>query len=331
MRRLFAFALCLSFLAGCQTKETPSSDKATNQPQNGKQLSYPIPVAATVGMVADLVKNVGREYVAVTQIMGSGVDPHMHKASRDDVQSIMNADIVFYSGLMLEGKMADTLIKVSRNKPVFAVTELIDQKTLLEPEDFNGHYDPHVWMDVAAWSQCVDAVKDALSQVDPKHSDVYQKNAADYKKQLAQLHQYGLKTMQSVPEASRILITSHDAFNYFGRAYGLNVQGIQGISTESEAGLKRINELVDMLVAKNIKAVFVESSVSKKNISALIDGVKAQGHDIRIGGELFSDAMGETGTYEGTYVGMLDHNFTTVARALGGTAPEKGMQGKLSP
>ena len=330
MRRLFAFALCLSFLVGCQTEETSSTGNTSNQKQPGKQLSYPIPVAATVGMVADLVTNVGREYVTVTQIMGSGVDPHMHKASRDDVQTIMNADIVFYSGLMLEGKMADTLIKVSRNKPVFAVTELIDQKTLLEPEDFNGHYDPHLWMDVAAWSLCVDAVKDALTEVDPQHAQAYQANAEAYKKELEKLHEYGLTSTKSIPENSRILITSHDAFNYFGRAYGLNVQGIQGISTESEAGLKRINELVDLLVKKNVKAVFVESSVSKKNITALIDGAKAQGHEIKIGGELFSDAMGDAGTYEGTYVGMLDHNFTVVTRALGGTAPEKGMQDKLS-
>jgi len=330
MRRLFAFALLLIFIVGCQTEETSTTGKSSSQQATKKQLTYPIPVAATVGMVADLVKNVGREYVKVTQIMGSGVDPHMHKASRDDVQTIMNAEIVFYSGLMLEGKMADTLIKVSRNKPVFAVTELIDQKTLLEPEDFNGHYDPHLWMDVAAWSLCVDAVKDALTEVDPSHAKSYQQNAEEYKKELVRLNEYGLKSTKSIPENSRILITSHDAFNYFGRAYGLNVQGIQGISTESEAGLKRINELVDMLVKKNIKAVFVESSVSKKNITALIDGARAQGHEIIIGGELYSDAMGGPDTYEGTYVGMLDHNFTIVTRALGGTAPEKGMQGKLS-
>lgn len=330
MRRLFAFTLLLSLLVGCQTKETPAPETTSNQKPTEKQLTYPIPIAATVGMVADIVKNVGGEHVAVTQIMGSGVDPHMHKATRDDVQTIMNAEIVFYSGLMLEGKMADTLIKVSRNKPVFAVTELIDQKTLLEPEDFNGHYDPHLWMDVAAWSECVDAVRNALIEVDPKHLKSYHNNAQKYKIKLNQLHAYGLKSTKSIPENSRILITSHDAFNYFGRAYGLDVQGVQGISTESEAGLKRINELVDMLVKKNIKAVFVESSVSKKNITALIDGAKSQGHDIKIGGELFSDAMGEVGTYEGTYIGMLDHNFTIVTRALGGTAPEKGMQGKLS-
>lgn len=330
MRRLFAFALLLSILAGCNKEENPSTENPSSQAQTTKPLTYPIQAAATVGMVADLVKNVGGDYVNVTQIMGSGVDPHMHKATRDDVQTIMNADIVFYSGLMLEGKMADTLIKVSRNKPVYAVTELIDEKTLLEPDDFDGHYDPHVWMDAAAWSECVDAVQTALSKFDPTHAKDYQKNAEQYKKQLGDLHQYGLKTIKSIPEESRILITSHDAFNYFGRAYGLNVQGVQGISTESEAGLKRINELVDMLVKKNIKAVFVESSVSKKNITALIDGAKAQGHNIIIGGELFSDAMGEPNTYEGTYIGMLDHNFTTVTRALGGIAPEKGMQDKLS-
>ncbi|QDT99756.1 metal ABC transporter solute-binding protein, Zn/Mn family [Gimesia aquarii] len=330
MRRLFAFVLLLSFLVGCNTGENPSTSNASESQDSGKELTYPIQAAATVGMVADLIKNVGGDHVNVTQIMGSGVDPHMHKATRDDVQTIMNADIVFYSGLMLEGKMADTLIKVSRNKPVYAVTELIDEKTLLEPDDFDGHYDPHVWMDVAAWSECVDAVQTALSNFDPTHAKDYQENAKVYKQQLENLHQYGLKIVKSIPEESRILITSHDAFNYFGRAYDLNVQGVQGISTESEAGLKRINELVNMLVNKNIKAVFVESSVSKKNITALIDGAKAQGHDIIIGGELFSDAMGEPDTYEGTYIGMLDHNFTTVTRALGGTAPERGMQDKLS-
>ncbi|QDT25255.1 metal ABC transporter solute-binding protein, Zn/Mn family [Gimesia panareensis] len=328
MRKHFAFVLALICLAGCQSQENSTPEPKTGE--SGYTINYPIPVAATVGMVADLVKNVGQEYVDVHQIMGSGVDPHMHKASRDDVVTIMNSDIVFYSGLMLEGKMTDTLIKVSRNKPVFAVTELIDEKTLLEPEDFHGHYDPHVWMDVSAWAQCVDAVKDALIKYDPKHADVYENNAKAYKQQLEQLHEYGQKTLKTIPEDSRTLITSHDAFNYFGRAYGLDVQGVQGISTESEAGLKRINELVDLLVKKKIKAVFVESSVSKKNITALIEGARAQGHQIVIGGELFSDAMGEPGTYEGTYIGMLDHNMTTVARALGGTAPEKGMQDKLT-
>ena len=291
---------------------------------------FPIRAIATVGMVADVVRNVGGEHVEVTQIMGSGVDPHLYKATRDDVQLITSGDVVFYCGLMLEGKMTDTLIKIARSKPVHAVTEMIDETQLLEPDDFQGHYDPHVWMDVSAWSRGVDAVAKVLSEFDPPHADDYQSNAEAYRQQLAGLHEYGLTAIGSIPEGHRVLITSHDAFNYFGRAYGLEVQGVQGISTESEAGLQRVNALVDMIVDKEVKAVFVESSVPRKNIEALIEGAQAKGHTVAIGGELYSDAMGKAETYEGTYMGMLDHNITLVTRALGGDAPEDGMQGKLS-
>lgn len=315
--------------AGCDSANVANeaSPQAGGGAFSGK---YPIQAVATVGMVADVVRNVGGEHVEVTQLMGPGVDPHLYMATRDDVSTIVEGDIVFYSGLMLEGKMADTLVKVARTKPVFAVTELIDQSQLLEPEDFAGHQDPHVWMDVSAWSKCVDAVAKALAEFDPPHAADYEQNAAAYRQQLAELHEYGVKSIGTIPEGSRVLITSHDAFNYFGRAYGLEVQGVQGISTESEAGLQRINELVEMLVDKKVKAVFVESSVPRKNIDALVEGAKSKGHDVVIGGELFSDAMGETGTYKGTYVGMLDHNITLVARALGGEAPEAGFQGQLS-
>jgi len=290
----------------------------------------PIRAIATVGMVADLVRNVGGEHVAVTQIMGAGVDPHLYKATRDDVRTIIGGDIVFYCGLMLEGKMADTLVKVARNKPVFAVTEMIDESELLEPAGLQGHYDPHVWMDVARWSKCVDVVAGALAEFDPAHAEDYRANAAAYRQQLDDLHEYGLSSIGSIPEKSRILITSHDAFNYFGRAYGLEVQGVQGISTESEAGLQRVNELVDTLVARSVPAVFVESSVPRKNIDALVEGARSRGHEVVVGGRLFSDAMGEAGTYEGTYIGMLDHNITRVTRGLGGAAPARGMQGKLA-
>ena len=282
-------------------------------------------------MVGELVRHVGGEHVKVTQIMGAGVDPHLYKATRDDVMMIMDGDIVFYSGLMLEGKMSDTLIKMARKKPVIAVTELIDESKLLEPEDFAGHYDPHVWMDVAAWSECVEVVRQSLSEFDPAHADDYRKNAHSYQIQLEELHLYGLESISTIPSASRVLITSHDAFNYFGRAYNLDVQGVQGLSTESEAGLQRINELVDTIVSKNVRAVFVESSVPRKNIDALVEGAQYKNHAISVGGELFSDAMGESGTYEGTYVGMLDHNITLVTRALGGKAPARGFGGKLAP
>jgi manganese/zinc/iron transport system substrate-binding protein len=316
----------LALLVGCSKGWSRPNEAGTSVVQGG----HPIRAIATVGMVADIVRNVGGKHVTVTQIMGAGVDPHLYKATRDDVQTIMTGDIVFYSGLMLEGKMVDTLVKVSRSKPVYAVTEIIDEQYLLEPADFAGHYDPHVWMDISAWAKCVDAVAKALSEFDAKHAAEYRDNAESYRKELLELYEYGRRSVATIPERSRVLVTSHDAFNYFGRAYGLEVQGVQGISTESEAGLQRVNELVDLIVQKQIKAVFVESSVPRKNIEAIASGVRARGHEVVIGGELFSDAMGEEGTYEGTYVGMLDHNITLTTRALGGEAPLTGIHGKLS-
>lgn len=341
MMRYSALLLGLALCVGCGGNDSNPDDGGGGQAAQGTALStggagspeareYPIKAVATIGMVADIVRNVGGEHVDVTQLLGAGVDPHLYKATRDDVQTFLQGDIIFYSGLMLEGKMSDTLIKVARQKPVIAVTEEIDEAKLLEPEDFEGHFDPHVWNDVSAWSDGVKAVAAALADFDPTHADDYKASAEAYQKQLAALHEYGLKSLGSVPEASRVLITSHDAFNYFGRAYNLDVLGVQGLSTESEAGLQRINDLIDLLVKNNVRAVFVESSVPRKNIEALVEGARAKDHEVVIGGELFSDAMGEEGTYEGTYIGMLDHNITLVARGLGGEAPEGGMQGKLS-
>ncbi len=321
-RYLLCSALMLAVAGGCQ--------KSPGLPSLHDGKHDRIQAVATVGMVADIVRNVGGDRVEVTQLMGSGVDPHLYKTTRDDVQTIMRGDIVFYSGLMLEGKMADTLVKISRNKSVFAVTELIDESYLLEPAEMRGHYDPHVWMDVAAWSKCAATVADALAKYDPPHAAEYRANAQAYQARLKTLDEYGKRAAATVPADARVLVTSHDAFNYFGRAYGLDVQGVQGISTESEAGLQRINELVDLLVAKKVKAVFVETSVSHKNIEAIVSGSRARGHQITIGGELFSDAMGHEGSYEGTYEGMMDHNITVVVRALGGDAPAKGLNGKLA-
>jgi manganese/zinc/iron transport system substrate-binding protein len=324
---LATFGACCLAVFGCGQDSRPMVGATAVPTFSG---DYPLSVIATVGMVADIVRNVGGEYAQVRQIMGAGVDPHLYKPTRDDVSAIMKADLVFYSGLMLEGKMADALIKVGRQRPVFAVTELLENSQLLEPEGEAGHYDPHVWMDVSAWSKGVQVVTEALSSFDPTHAAAYRENAARYRTQLEAIHEYGLEVIASIPASARVLITSHDAFNYFGRAYGLDVQGIQGISTESEAGLRRVNELVDMIVGKKIPAVFVESSVPRKNIDALVEGAAARGHSVAVGGELFSDAMGPHGTYEGTYIGMMDHNITITTRALGGTAPENGMQGKLS-
>ena len=313
--------LCLILLlpVGCGDGETAA------EPGGG-----PYEIVATVGMVGDIARNVAGDKATVTVLMGEGVDPHLYKATRDDVAEMSGADVVFYSGLLLEGKMSDVLIKMGGRRPVAAVTGVIDESYLLEPDGFGGHYDPHVWMDPAAWAACVAVVADTLSEFDPANADFYRENAESYERQVLALRDYGDEVLGTIPENSRVLVTSHDAFNYFGRAFGLDVQGVQGLSTDSEAGLQRVNELVDLLVAEDVKAVFVETSVPRKSIEALVNGARSRGHEVRVGGTLFSDAMGSAGTYEGTYVGMMDHNITTVARALGGDAPAGGMNGKLS-
>lgn len=295
--------------SGCSVEARPGGS-------SGGQFegTYPMQVVATTGMVADLVRNVGGERVAVTQLMGAGVDPHLYKASPGDVSLLSRAHIIFYSGLHLEGKMADVFVRMARMKPTHAVTESIDDAAVLETTD--GAYDPHLWFDVSLWSQGVDVVRDALSAFDPAHAEEYERNAADYRQQLAELHDYAQTQLATVPKPQRVLVTAHDAFRYFGRAYGMEVRGIQGISTESEAGVKEINELVDFLAERKIKAVFVETSVSDRNVQALIEGARARGHQVTIGGELFSDAMGAEGTPEGTYAGMVRHNVDTMVNAL---------------
>ena len=290
---------------------------------------YPYKVGTTVGMVADIVKQVAGEKAKVTSIIGTGVDPHLFNPTRSDVAVLIKSDIVFYVGLLLEGQMSDILVKVSRKRPVYAVTELLDKSYLIQDPE-SDHHDPHVWMDVKGWMNAVEVVADALIEFDPNNAEYYSNNSKTYLKKLEDLNVYANKVMSSIPDPQRIMVTAHDAFRYMGRAYGIEVMGIQGISTESEAGLKDINRIVDVLVRRNIPAVFVETSVSDKNVKALIEGAQSRGHVVKIGGSLFSDAMGKAGTYEGTYMGMIDHNVTTIARALGGDAPVKGMQTKLS-
>jgi manganese/zinc/iron transport system substrate-binding protein len=300
--------------------------QASAAPEN-----YPYAAVATTGMVADIVRHVAGDKANVTGLIGEGVDPHLYKPTRNDVVALQEADVIFYNGLLLEGKMTDVLVKVARRgKAVYAVTELLDEKDLLEPPAMAGHYDPHVWMDVAAWSRAVEAVARSLGEFDPTHAAFYKDNARRYQAELERLNEYTKGVIASIPESRRVLVTAHDAFGYFGRAYGIEVKGIQGISTESEAGLEDINRLVDFIVSRDVQAVFVESSVAEKNVRALLEGAKSKGKTVIIGGGLFSDAMGAPGTYEGTYIGMIDHNATTIARALGGQAPSGGMQGKLA-
>ncbi len=290
---------------------------------------YPMKVGATVGMVADIVREVALDKAQVTNIIGSGIDPHVYNPTRSDVAVLLRSDIIFYAGLLLEGQMSDILVKVSRKRPVYAVTELLTEEFLIHDPQTN-HSDPHVWMDVRGWMKAVEVVTDALSEFDPPNKSFYEKNAVRYSDHLRKLDDYAKSAISSIPEKQRVLITAHDAFKYMSRAYGIEVVGIQGISTESEAGIKDINRIVDLLVQRKIPAVFVESSVSDKNVKALIEGAASRNHVVKIGGELFSDAMGPPGTYEGTYTGMIDHNVTVIAEALGGNVPGKGMQAKLS-
>ena len=231
---------------------------------------------------------------------------------------------MLWNGLYLEAQLEDFLLELGETRPVVAVAEAIPPAQLIGSEDYEGRFDPHVWMNPNLWSRVVLATRDALIAVAPDHAESFTANAAAHLAELADLAVYSQSVLASVPAEARVLLTAHDAFAYFGAAYGFEVVGIQGISTESEAGLNRIAELVDMLVTRDIRAVFVETSVSDRNIRALIEGAAARGHEVTIGGELYSDAMGAPGSYEGTYLGMIDHNVTVIARALGGDAPERG-------
>ncbi|MDA0589618.1 MAG: zinc ABC transporter substrate-binding protein [Planctomycetota bacterium] len=327
-------SLCLAvlaFLAGCGgsngTTETSGTSGETALSGTGGGFK----IVTTTGMVTDIVAVVAGDRATVTGLVGEGVDPHLFTAGRNDVRRLLEADIVFFSGLLLEGRIAEDLGRVrKKGKPVIEVTTAIEKSYLRTPPEFEGHPDPHVWMDVSAWSKCVSEVARAMAEFDPPNKAEYEKNAADYLAKLTDLDQYIRERVATIPESQRYLITAHDAFGYFAKAYGIKVKAIQGISTESEAGISDITELIDFIVENQVPSIFVESSVSSKNITAVIEGCAAKGFELTIGGELYSDAMGAPGTYEGTYIGMMDHNATTVARSLGGEAPEQGWQKKLT-
>ncbi len=273
-------------------------------------------VVATTGMVADLVQAIGGSAVVVDALMGPGVDPHLYKATQGDLSRLQEADLVVYNGLHLEGKMGEILEKLGRRKPVVAVADGLPRKQLLQDTLFSGNYDPHVWFDVSLWAATVPVVRDALVQADSSQRDYFMAQAARYEQQLGDLHRWVRDTLQVLPEGRRIVVTAHDAFNYFGRAYDLEVRGLQGISTLSEFGLRDRVDLVNFLVEKGISSVFVETSVSTKNMESIIEGCRQKGHIVRIGGNLYSDAMGAAGTPEGTYIGMVQANVRTLIQSL---------------
>ena len=289
----------------------------------------PLRVVATVSMLADAVRAVGGSRVEVTSLLGEGVDPHTYRPTRADIARLSAAELVVANGLHLEAQLDETLKALARSKPVLFAAEKIPASQLLADEEYKDRKDPHVWMDPKLWTIVIEAVRDGLIARDPAGRAAYEAGAKTYIAEIKRLDEYAQKILKTVPESSRVLVTAHDAFSYFGRAYGFDVEGIQGLSTESEAGLQRIEQLVSLLVAKKIRAVFVESSVPERNVRALVEGARARGHQIVIGGELYSDALGAPGTYEGTLIGMLDHNVSLISRSLGGEVPARGMNGKL--
>ena len=290
----------------------------------------PLRIVATTGMIADAARQIGGDQVEVKALMGPGVDPHSYRQTRSDIVAMTRADLVLWHGLYLEAQMEEFFHDFARKRPLVAVAEALPREMLRGHDDYENKFDPHVWMVPDLWKHVVAEVQRAMTEARPEAAEIFAANAEAHLAEIDRLSAYARDTLAGVPEPARVLLTAHDAFGYFGAAYGFEVLGIQGISTESEAGLNRIGALVDLLVARKIGAVFVESSVSDRNVRAVIEGAASKGHEVEIGGELYSDAMGQDGTYEGTYIGMIDHNVTVIAGALGAEVPPRGMDGKLS-
>lgn len=307
-RLLGALCAALALLTAC------AAGPAAPQ---GDTPGRPVRALTTVGMIGDIVQQVGGERVQVSALMGPGVDPHLYKPSAGDVRRLAGAEIIFYGGLHLEGRMAELFEKLDRpDRPTVAVTRDIPPALLRQPAEFEGRYDPHVWFDVTLWQQAVRTVQASLSARDPASAEHYRRNAERYLGQLDQLHAYATAQIASIPPERRVLVTAHDAFGYFGQRYGLEVRGLQGTSTAAEAGAADVQALAALLAERRIKAIFVESSVPQATIEAVQAATQARGWQVAIGGELFSDAMGDAGTPEGTYIGMVRHNVDTIVGAL---------------
>jgi manganese/zinc/iron transport system substrate-binding protein len=301
--RITLFLLLVPFL-GCNT-----DNKGDKKPAK-------LQIVCTTGMIEDAARNITGEVAEVSAIMGPGVDPHLYKATQGDLSRLTGADIVFYNGIHLEGKMVDVFEKLSKQKAVFPVSKGIPESRLRKAPQFADSHDPHIWFDVRLWMEAVKYMSAELQKTDPGHAALFQKNTDNYLKKLDSLDHWVRAEIQSIPGNSRILITAHDAFGYFGDAYGIEVKGLQGISTLSDFGLNDISALVNLISSRKIKAVFVETSVPKKSIEAVVEGCKSKGHQVAIGGTLYSDAMGPKGSFEGTYIGMVTSNVKTIVGAL---------------
>ena len=273
-------------------------------------------VVTTTGQIADAVKIIAGDSVEVKSLMGPGVDPHLYKATQGDLQVLEDADIIFYNGLALEGKMSDIFEKMQKDKSVVAIGEVVPKDRILNDEAHPELFDPHIWFDIEVWKLATHEITKSLTEEFSTDGDQFAENERKFFEELDELNGWTKERISKIPEEQRVLVTAHDAFNYFGESNGMEVRGLQGLSTDAEYGLKDIQNIVNFLVEQNIKAVFIESSVSDKAMNAVIEGAKEKGHTIQIGGELYSDAMGAEGTEEGTYIGMYKHNVNTIVDSL---------------
>lgn len=312
---------------GCGGSSPRSS--ATNDEASGSARGDRFTIVTTTAMLADAVRAITGEHADVTSLMGEGVDPHLYRPTRSDMTALLRADLVIVNGLHLEGQMSEAFEQLRRaGRRVHAVAEHLAR---LDSTPVAVRDDPHIWMSPALWSHMLEHLTRELARERPPEvGEAFQRNAEAYRRELNEFDAWAAARLATIPETHRVLLTAHDAFGYFGQAYGIEVIGVQGLSTESEAGVFEIRELQRMLVERKIPAIFAETSVGDQYIQSLMAGAKAAGHAVRLGGHLYSDAMGATGTYEGTYIGMMDHNVTTITRALGGDAPPRGMNGRLS-
>lgn len=310
MKRLIGIFMlpALILIPGCQTGSADKTPDATGK----------LHVVATTGMIADMVNNIGGDRVHVNGLMGPGIDPHLYKATAGDIDAMSEADMIVYNGLHLEGKMAELFEKMKNRKATVAVADGLAETDLYATEAMSGQHDPHIWFNVKLWIKASNYLMEQLIELDPSGEATYRENGAAFTATLTELDAFVRSTMGTVPESNRVLVTAHDAFHYFGKAYGVEVRGLQGISTASEAGTADVTELADFLAGRKIPAIFVESSVPTRYMEALQKAVESRGHTIQIGGSLFSDAMGDAGTPEGTYVGMVRHNTITISTALDG-------------
>lgn len=302
MKRVLPYLLVF-FVIACNSGKKVQSDKLN--------------VVATTSLIRELVGEIGGNAIEVNGLMGAGVDPHLYKASEGDVNLLYNADVIFYNGLHLEGKMQDIFEKMDRQGiRIVAISDAISGDSLIASANFASSYDPHIWFDISNWRVAAAYVAQFLSDLDTANSIQYLENMRKYVNRLDSTEKIIVNKISELQPDRRILITAHDAFNYFGRAYGFEVLGLQGISTATEAGVQDVQKLADLITARKVKAIFIESSVPLRNIEALREAVKSKGFNVMIGGSLFSDALGNAGSPEGTYTGMFQHNVNTIVNAL---------------